>query len=305
MSLLLTLSIILHLTPVRLRPVEVIWLTAGALIYAPFWEQLSVGQINSLLLLGIAAYVHGILNPAYRWIGDWGLALAISIKITPLVLLAFPFFCKDWRRCLRTLSGVLGLLVTSMLFFGLEPWRDFLEISPRLFQAYPYLNSQTPANTINWFARTLALPVDFSWVGSLFTGLVLLTWIGALFFHVKKSNPVALLCFGIVSMTVSSSLIWYHHLVFLLMPILFLILSAEVQTPAGQAGLLLTLVGALLIQIDRVVEARLGVPPLPSIVGYLAIYLAAGLKVCFPAPASTDQAVPAADSQSAALQAAD
>lgn len=283
LSVLLVLAIHLKLVANALPQTAILWLTAGALLYIPLWEHVTIGQINALVLLGMVSFLLGVADPRYKHLGDFGLAVAILIKMSPLVLVAYPLIYRDWARCGRIALYGLGLVALSVLFFGLTPWRDFLAILPLLPQGYPGTVNQALAPTFNWFMSYLVAGANFFWVGSVFSVGVLGLWVGVLFWQGHRPNPTALLNFGIVGLTISSSLIWYHHLVFLLAPLAFLLLSANPQQRQGQNILLLILLGVVLININRVLEIRLDLPPLASIAGYLAIYLASGLSLGLPA----------------------
>lgn len=101
---------------------------------------------------------------------------------------------------------------------------------------------------------------------------VLGIWVGAVSLLRSRKGPLPMASLGVVTMTISSSLIWYHHLVFLTIPLTYLILSQE----AGQRAWIPRLgwVALGLIQLDRLVEFRFGMPPLLAIAGYLIIYVA-------------------------------
>ncbi len=89
-------------------------------------------------------------------------------------------------------------------------------------------------------------------------------------------------------MTVSSSLLWYHHLVFLLPSFLWLAMGEEAARPSWPAPL--AWAALALVQTDRFFEVALRIPPLFSIAGYLALLAAclgaalAGLRTMAPTP---------------------
>jgi len=68
-------------------------------------------------------------------------------------------------------------------------------------------------------------------------------------------------------LTVSSSLIWYHHLMFLALPLAWLALAVPRRSAWAEASLL----GLGLIQATRPIEFGLSMSPWPAVAGYLIL----------------------------------
>jgi hypothetical protein len=281
-SLLLILSVLSQILSNRLSMTGEIWITAGALFFAPFLEQITIGQVDAFVLLGVVLFAFGVLKPRYQFLGDCGLAIAISFKITPVILAALPLFYRDWQRCKRISVFLLTLVFISVLAFGLEPWFDFFAILPKLFQGYPATVNQAITPSIDWLARHFTSGVNLSWIGTVFSALILTLWVAVLILRNKFKNPIAVISFGIVVMTISPTSIWYHHLVFLLVPIISLLLSADLKNRTGRGIFILILISVLLINSDRIFESLFALPPFASIVGYLVLTLASGLSLISP-----------------------
>ncbi len=247
----------------------------GALFYAPFWEQVTIGQVNSLALLGITAFILGVTDQRLNWLGDFGLAVAISIKISPIILFAYPLLRGDWQRLFRISLSLLILIMLSILFFGIPPWLDFLKIMPEIAKGYPGMNNEIVDTLVKWMTGS-STP---AWTKLAFSIFVLASWIAAILLTRNKTNKATLLSFGVVVMTISSSLIWYHHLVFLLAPIIHLLLFANKEAKLGRVILFLTLSGTILINSNRIFEYWLIIPALAAISGYLIIYLTTALSL--------------------------
>ena len=247
----------------------------GALFYAPFWEQVTIGQVNSLALLGITAFILGVTDQRFNWLGDFGLAVAISIKISPIILFAYPLLCGDWQRLFRISLSLLILIMLSILFFGIPPWLDFLKIMPEIAKGYPGMNNEIVDTLVKWMTGSNTP----EWTKSAFSIFFLASWIAAILLTRNKTNKATLLSFGVVVMTISSSLIWYHHLVFLLAPIIHLLLFANKEVRMGRVILFLTLSGTILINSNRIFEYWLIIPALTAISGYLIIYLTTALSL--------------------------
>ena len=250
-------------------------IAVGALFYAPFWEQVTIGQVNSLALLGITAFILGVTDQRFNWLGDFGLAVAISIKISPIILFAYPLLCGDWQRLFRISLSLLILIMLSILFFGIPPWLDFLKIMPEIAKGYPGMNNEIVDTLIKWMTGS-STP---AWSKLAFSIFALVSWIAAILLTRNKTNKATLLSFGVVVMTISSILIWYHHLVFLLAPIIHLLLFVNKDVRMGRVILFLTLSGTILINSNRIFEYWLIIPALAAISGYLIIYLTTALSL--------------------------
>jgi len=245
------------------------WVTMALLIFTPALETLTTGQVNHFVLLGLALFALGVAKPKYEILGDIGLAIAIVIKISPLLLVALPVVQRDWRRCLRIGLVLLTLCLISALAFNFSIWTSFLEVLPKLFGGYPTPINQTIPPAIHRIFEFGGYDVNVSWLGSLFTVLVLLVWVIVLFRRPKSGETYQLLALGLVTMTIGSSLIWFHHLTFLVIPMLYLVATTRLTSIIPR----LVLASVFLIQSNRLFESVTTVP-LPSILGYLLLYAA-------------------------------
>lgn len=71
---------------------------------------LSRGQVDLLVLLGIAMLIFGMVQ-CRRWSAGIGLALAGCVKVIPGLLAIVPLWRRDWRLVATTAVGVLMMLV--------------------------------------------------------------------------------------------------------------------------------------------------------------------------------------------------
>ena len=248
----------------------------GALLfYGPLSENLTVGQVDTFNLLGLSLFVWGQSRIRPSWLGATGLALASLIKFTPgmlgLVLLRFG----DWKRLGQT-AIVSGLLASiSLITFGLSAWIAFLEIIPQLVvSGSSDPNNQRLTTTLAHFLNTTEDNSSVRLVGSIFSFVVIAAWLGLLFWRGRRDDQVPVVLLGIVAMTISSSLIWYHHFLFLLLPILYLIIYYE-----GTAISWLGWFSLAAIQADRMVEHAFHWPPVLSLIGYVTIFVGMAIVV--------------------------
>lgn len=96
-------------------------LAGAALVWTdPFHQTLDFGQVNVLLMLCVVVDV--VLGRGRWWRGTWT-GLAIAVKLTPAVFLAFFLVRRDWRALAVT---VASFLAWTGIGFAIRP-RDSLE----------------------------------------------------------------------------------------------------------------------------------------------------------------------------------
>lgn len=257
--------------PVRGALLTLIVLGLG---FAPFLEALAIGQINSLMLLGLALFVLGHTNRRLAWAGDLGLAAVILIKLTPTALLLWPLVRGDWQRLARVVAGMLLLALPALFCYGVTPWRDFARLLPALFAGVPRNPYNQALAAVLTGLATPGSPTEqaAAWLGRVFSLGLFATWT-ALCWRRRGDHDGAALAFGVAALTVGSSLIWYHHLMFLSLPLAWLGLT----TPRGSRRQWAALLALGLIQATRPIEFGLGMPPWPAVAGYLVLSLALGV----------------------------
>ncbi|MGQ9925817.1 MAG: glycosyltransferase family 87 protein [Chloroflexaceae bacterium] len=236
--------------------------------FAPFLENLAIGQINSLMLFGLVLFVLGYSERRLAWVGDVALAVVMLIKLTPVVLLLWPLARGDWRRLTRVALGAVALSLPALVLYGPAPWMAFAQLLPDLLRGVPRnpYNQALAALLTGLTAPGSTAEQTAAWLGRAFSLGLLITW-AAICWGRRGANDGAILACGIVILTVSSSLIWYHHLMFLTLPLAWLALAAPPRSP--WPGLALLALG--LIQATRPIESGLGMLPWPAVAGYLIL----------------------------------
>lgn len=258
----------------RQLPQGALWGLLGlGLAFAPFLENVAIGQINSLILLGMALFILGQRIRTYAWVGDLALALVILIKLTPGMLLLWPLVRGDWRRLVRVGLLLLLLCLPSLVLYGLTPWQQFATIAPQLLAG-------TPRNPYNQalVAQLVVLTAHGStWetmalvVGRAFTLLLMASWLLVAWRRRTSTEDGVALAYGVTVVTLASSLIWYHHLMFLVIPLAWLGFAAPSRWMRWAA-----LLAVGLMQITRLIEFGVGLPPWSAVVGYLLLLGALG-----------------------------
>lgn len=268
-------------------PRGALWAILGlGLAYAPFGETLAIGQINSLVLLGLALFIHGHADRRLAWAGDLALAVAILVKLTPGLLLLWPLARGDWRRLARVALGAAALSLPALLLYGPGPWVEFLGLLPQLLAGVP----RNPYNmALVGILTGLTAPgapaeVAAAWVGRAASLLLAGTFVAVCWARPRDDGTTAL-AYGVAVVTTASSLIWYHHLTFLVIPLVWLALAApsDAGAPApGPRGRAAALAALALIQLTWPLVALLGPPPWAAAAGYLLVTLALAARLLAP-----------------------
>jgi len=283
LSYLAVLLILVRITRPTLKKAPLGGIILVFLIFAPFIETLVIGQANGLILLGIVVFLWGLNDPRFHWIGDFGLAFVISIKISPLLLLAYPFLRGDWKRVIRVSLCLLGLVLLAMLLFGVQPWRQYAEVFPALFSSP---SSHALTSLMDWdLYDSPLMGIEIPWLKNLFTVSLLAIWIAVILRYGRRASVVDIFSLGVITMTIASSLVWFHHFVFLVLPIFYLMLPTGLR-PWHKMLANLTLIAFLSIQADRMVTQIIHIP-LSAILGYLLLYILALINVFYIASKSS------------------
>ncbi|WP_254536203.1 glycosyltransferase family 87 protein [Halomarina litorea] len=258
-------------------------LFAGGLLFAPAWDTLYGGQINGFVVVSTLLAVY-LAETDRSLLGGSALALAVTLKTSPVLLAGYFVGTRDWRA-LAGLAGGVGL-------FTLLPAMQF---SPDIVGQYVAATAQL-SGTVDAFpgnkslaAVTLRLAEAFGWsVGTgtarllrelLVVGSGLVLGATALARPVRTATAGRWFLAGLSTAVVAlSPLVWYHHGTLLLFPLVALLTAREGWVRA--VGLL----AAFLVQADRIVEQafigwgvlpRVGVPMLAA--QLLVLVVASGL----------------------------
>lgn len=234
------------------RPAHV-WLVMGLLLaFGPFIETFHVGQINTFVLMSLVLAFYYSENEKQGWAGFW-FAVAVSFKTAP-VILALYFVVV---RCYRTLIAALIAFATFTLIaaaqFGPAAVFDFLAIIPSLgSNIHPSVNNQSWTSLLQRAALFFDVEVSDALMLSHQIGVVVLLGLLCIAgIRIRAAGrPARAWLFGsfVMVMVIGSPLVWYHHSVFLLIP---LAISLQYKS---RSWLGLGLGVLLLIQVDRFFE---------------------------------------------------
>jgi hypothetical protein len=224
----------------------------------PFYWHVTWGQIDMVTAaLTISAF---LLYPRWHgWPSALLFALAISAKVTPLVVLVALVLCwRDWRFLLKTLACGVGVFALSLLAVD---WSLFVEyvgrILPAISASDPSQYNQTP---LRFWSHYPAATKVISLLG--YAALAFLAWmVGTVGRRLPRNErPVdartegyALLLLSVLMMLFFSPLAWQQAYVWPIVPLALLIVSPPPRRrPAAALGLLCAAAVLLSVQIVAV-----------------------------------------------------
>ena len=195
-------------------------LAAFTLFVLPFsLDAFSTGQVDCIVLACYALLLAAIANGNAALAGG-ALALAIHLKASPVLLLIPLLYTQNKRPLYYTLLFTVGMFLIITAMHGTEIWEAFLH-SSRLVGAGER-SWNTPSNRSSAKLLLALLPTGYS---TLFANsAILLLSVAALTFLSRKcpndigNSSIKILGIGITIATVTSPIVWYHHLMWLTLP---------------------------------------------------------------------------------------
>jgi hypothetical protein len=198
-----------------LSPEKSVLLLAISLSFAPFLVTAQLGQINMLTQFGLGLlFIFALTLP---WLAGLGLALAIVTKMTPLFFLAYLLATKNFKVLRWTVFSLAGLAVLAALRYGLQPFLSYIDVFRGLTVIFP-----VGANSQALFARLLAygLGTNLGMVQFGITIYLLMIILLSGWQTFRGGRPEALFIITALAMILSPNILWYHHYVFFLLPML-------------------------------------------------------------------------------------
>jgi hypothetical protein len=236
--------------------------------FAPFLELLHIGQINVITMFGIfMMFFWEVSSPLLSGIG---LSLAAITKVSPLLFLGYLMVHKRCKVIAVAFAAIVLWSLLSVLRYGISPLLTYPDVFKGLLgQFLLTANSQTLAAKLavaNYpeFQQFLAgLPTVLSQpIGSVVAVLtaqyrvvqrtyviymLLVLTLSAWFTWRGKQPKEPLFILTALGMMLAPNILWYHHYVFMLLPLLIWMgwrgLDASVVTWCC--------IVLLIVQIDR------------------------------------------------------
>ena len=174
------------------------------LCFAPLWDNLYAGQINTFVLLAIAAA--WLLSIRGRQVGAGAaLAVAVVLKSLPALLLVYFVAVRQWRAVVSCLAVALVASAAAAVVWRAEYLRTWIDVSMATVSTdFDYMNLGVRAAAMRWFGDG---------AGKVVHALLFVAACGFACWRRAKFERL------VVVMTTFGPVVWYHHMVFLLLPI--------------------------------------------------------------------------------------
>lgn len=211
-----------------------------AFFFAPFLATLQVGQINLITELGIVIF----FMAAIPWLAALGLTLAVITKVTPLAFLFYSFVGRDRKTIFYSLILIIAVILAAGFRYGFSTYTAYIDVFADLLQTTGLTqNSQSFESKVWMTFQPDFSPALFHTVFLLYMGMLVLV---SGCFAARADDRVPLFIVLGLAITVSPNVMWYHHYVFLLHPLLIWMAWQKLER-----GLVLWIMsGLLIIQID-------------------------------------------------------
>ena len=207
--------------------------------FAPLWVTIEFGQINMLTQFGVLLmFLHETTLT-----GGIGLGLAIMTKVTPLFFGAYLLATRNIRALLWTAVTLAVLAAVAVLRYGVKPFLTYLDV-------FRELTSTAPVGAGGQSLIVQLLPIvgverlGLIQFGLNFYLLALILLAAYITFRSGRKEPSFIVT--ALAMMLSPNIIWYHHYVFFLLPILVWMAWQR----RSRAVIIWCMAGMLLIQFD-------------------------------------------------------
>ena len=193
-----------------------------ALGFSPFLTGLHMGQINVITEFGI--FLAFAAETAMPVVAGAGLALAICTKVTPVAFLGYYLVNKRFKAMAATLAAVAVLCVVAGMHYGWTPFLTYARLFPSLLHVY----------LLGCLSLVARLGVDESAAQSAQTAVTiyvaaLVLAAGVCGFITKQREPLFIVV--CLAAMLSPNIIWYHHFVFFLLPLLVWMAWSNFRAP--------------------------------------------------------------------------
>lgn len=238
------------------------------LSFAPFWENIFIGQINTIVLLFVVLSFRDHLRGSGWKAGIW-IALAAVLKTSPGLMVGYYLVKRGWKEVLGAFFTLVVLTLVSVIQFGFDVVLQFVRILPQIStEIHPTIYNQSSLAIAyrlleqrNLGALDNHLVRGHKW---LFLGLILAILAFAMF-QKKRSKQTDWHYLALfTSIIIFSPLVWLHHSVFLVFPIIFLFGHNKFSRTIG-------IISLFLIQATRLFEANIVQVAYPVLLGHFLI----------------------------------
>lgn len=237
--------------------------------FAPFLELLHVGQINVITMFGI--FLLFIWTNSSPILGGLGLGLAIVTKVTPLFFFGYLIVNRKYKIIAATIVVISIMIILSILRYGFTPVLEYPNTFRWLLDQFPLdQNSQSLAaklaigghdgrfqKIVFLLPAPLQVPIESIFMyftlnyrtvqRVLMIYILLAIIISSIFTFYGKLPSEPLFIVTALGMIFSPNVMWYHHYVFILLPLLIWMGWSRFN----KRVVIWCLMGFLIIQFDR------------------------------------------------------
>jgi alpha-1,2-mannosyltransferase len=208
--------------------------------FAPLLITIEMGQINMLTQFGLALLLlYETTSPG--WAG-FGLALATVTKVTPLLFVPYLAAGRNVKTLVWLSVSLAGLVALAAFRYGMEPFFTYLAVFREIAGIIPVgENGQSLAAHL---ARRGFASLGLAQFGLTFYLLLVILLAAYLAFRKGQKEPLFIIT--ALAMPLASNIVWYHHYVFFLLPLLLWMAWRRDSLAVTFWGL----AGMLLIQFD-------------------------------------------------------
>jgi glycosyl transferase family 87 len=223
-------------------PLEKIWYWyVLAFGFGPFLELLHIGQINTITMFGVfMMFIWEVPSPALSGVG---LGLGVISKVSPLLFVGYLVVERRYKVIAVATIAIVLFSVLSILRYGPSPLLTYPDVFKGLLQQFLLTpNSQTLAAKLavaNYpeFQQLLSrlpevlsgplgsaaavLTAQYRVVQRTYVSYILLVLILSAWLTLRGRQPrEPLFILTALGMMLAPNILWYHHYVFMLLPLL-------------------------------------------------------------------------------------
>jgi hypothetical protein len=208
--------------------------------FGPFLVTMSFGQINMLTQFGLVLML--VYETSLPWLSGLGLGLAAMTKVTPLLFGLYLLVTRNVKAMLWTAAALAGLALLAVLRYGIQPFFTYVDVFRGMTSILPVgYNGQSLAARLLPFFDVLPGLVQLGLGLYLFSVVTLTAWMT---FRGKPKETLFIV--SMLAMMLYPNILWYHHYVFFLLPLLIWMGWRRDSLPVT----LWCLGGMFLIQLD-------------------------------------------------------
>ena len=198
-----------------ISPEKSAFLLVLSLSFAPFLITAQLGQINMLTQFGLGLLFCFALS--FPWLAGLGLALAIFTKVTPVFFLLYLLATKNFKVLLWTALSLLGLGLLAGLRYGFQPFYTYVDVFHGLTGFIPVgAKGQSLAVRLSIFGSESNIGlIQFGTTFYLLIIMLLSAWQ-----TFRGGRSEASFIITSLAMMLSPNILWYHHYVFFLLPLI-------------------------------------------------------------------------------------